>query len=168
MICPNCHRTNPEDDHFCIYCAAPLVAEEPSRPPPATGPTQVLDPPPASAAPAPAAPPPPASPPRPPRWFVQREKEFSGAVWLIGLGLLFLTNLFWPGILVLVGLSAAVHEAAQGQAGKAVRSVIFFTGMALLFWVNLFWPGILILAGVTALLSPELQLRRSRARSVRR
>ena len=54
MICPNCHRTNPEDAHFCIYCAVPLVAAESFRPPPATGPTQVLDPPLASPAAAPA------------------------------------------------------------------------------------------------------------------
>ncbi len=153
MDCPQCGRTNPEDAQYCIYCSAPLVpAEEIASAKPETGPTTRLEQPqPASSTPTttPAA----GTASR----GMGREKEISAAVWLIGLGVLFLTGSFWPGILVLVGVSTYVHEAAKGDRQGALRSLIFFAGLATLFWANLFWPGILILIGLTMLLSPELR-----------
>jgi hypothetical protein len=32
-------------------------------------------------------------------------QPFGGAIWLIGLGLLFMTGFWWPGIFILIGLS---------------------------------------------------------------
>lgn len=50
-------------------------------------------------------------------------------LWLIGLGVLFLTDLFWPGILILVGLSMLVsvlfpaeRENIQAAEAKDRRS----------------------------------------------
>jgi DNA-directed RNA polymerase subunit RPC12/RpoP len=37
--------------------------------------------------------------------FGHRGRPFMGALWMIGLGFLMLTGHWWPGILVLVGLS---------------------------------------------------------------
>jgi hypothetical protein len=39
----------------------------------------------------------------------------TGGIWLIGIGVLFATRLWWPGILVLVGLTAVIQQWASGQ-----------------------------------------------------
>jgi len=36
-------------------------------------------------------------------------KNYQAAIWLIGLGILFLINRVWPGILILIGLSMLVE-----------------------------------------------------------
>ena len=94
-----------------------------------------------------------------------RLRQMNGGVWLIGLGVLFLTGTFWPGILVLAGISAYLEQRARGQQQYALRTLIFMLGLALLFWMTWFWPGILIVLGVVALVSPEF--RRGRAGGVR-
>lgn len=159
MICPTCSRPNPDDAQFCIYCAAPLdVSEQSPDVNPATGSTVALDAPTQRPVAEAAALQPGASAGWQP---VRYNKELTGAIWLIGLGLLFMTHTFWPGILVLAGLTAYVQEAARGRQTKAVRDLITLTGVAILFWTGLFWPGILILLGAVALLSPELRGRRT-------
>jgi hypothetical protein len=158
MICPNCGRTNPDDAHFCIYCATRLTPETPVvETAPATGPTTRLGPEltPAYEMPAPAAAPAPApaslSMPRTRR----HNKEASSAVFLIGLGLLFLTGHFWPGILALVGVTSFINESARGRQQAALQGLIFFVGLSLLFWSGWFWPGILIVLGLSALINPK-------------
>jgi len=37
--------------------------------------------------------------------FSNYQNPFSGAIWLIGLGILFYTGHVWPGILILVGIN---------------------------------------------------------------
>ena len=41
----------------------------------------------------------------------------TGGIWLIGMGILFATGLWWPGMLVLVGLTAILQQWAHGQVG---------------------------------------------------
>lgn len=157
MTCPTCGRSNPEDSRFCIYCSIPLAASEEVTA--ATGPTVLLDatlvaplPPVTPTAPLPATPIQPSVPA-----YAGRRNQISGAIWLIGLGCLFLTKSFWPGILVLVGLTSYIQEAARGRTQQALRTLVFFIGLTILFWSNRFFPGILILLGVMALISPEIR-----------
>jgi hypothetical protein len=44
------------------------------------------------------------------KWSRQTLKNVQSAVWLIGLGVLFLLDAFWPGILILIGLSMLVQS----------------------------------------------------------
>ncbi|MCD4672921.1 MAG: zinc ribbon domain-containing protein [Anaerolineaceae bacterium] len=44
------------------------------------------------------------------KWSRQSVKNAQAAVWLIGLGLLFLMDAFWPGILILIGISIIVQS----------------------------------------------------------
>jgi len=39
--------------------------------------------------------------------------EIQGGVWLIGLAALFYFDIFWPGILILIGLSSIVEGVAK-------------------------------------------------------
>jgi hypothetical protein len=43
------------------------------------------------------------------RYYRGRRGNIIAAIWLIGLGLLALTDQWWPGILILVGLSMVVN-----------------------------------------------------------
>lgn len=43
-----------------------------------------------------------------------RGQDVQSAIWLIGLGILFLTGKWWPGILILVGISMVVGTFARG------------------------------------------------------
>lgn len=161
MNCPNCERKNPADAKFCIYCATQLQSVAQSIPiveesdTPATGATRRLQPEPQptytmpqASQPAPAAPAPVARP---------RKRAFGNdtlkAVWLIGLGVLLLAGDFFPGILVLIGLTSYIRDTQQGQPHKALRNLVFFTGLALLFWANFIFPGIFFLLGALWLLN---------------
>jgi len=78
----------------------------------------------------------------------------STAVLMIGLGLLFLGHLFWPGILVLLGIVNFVRMSASGYTLQGVRSAIWLFGLAFLFMVpHLFLPGMFVLIGLNALIS---------------
>src|SRR5438876_445365 len=48
-------------------------------------------------------------------WNAQRANAVTGGIWLIGLGVLFATHFWWPGILFLAGITAIV----QGSGGLA-------------------------------------------------
>jgi hypothetical protein len=158
MYCSQCGRSNPDHARFCMYCGTEFVEMTPEpQVKPATGPTRRLD-----EAPAGTSEYRPIVQPTRPRSGTatangKRVTQPNAAFWLIGVAMLFLTNTFWPGILVLVGLSSYLHESNHGQHDKGWRNLLFFGLLALLFWSNWFWPGILIVAGLMMLLSPKLR-----------
>lgn len=159
MNCPNCDRTNPADAKFCIYCAtnlAPTTGEAASVvTTPVTGPTKRLDPMPEASYTMPQTQP--ASTPASAPVHTQGKRSFNKdaitAAWLIGIGVLLLTGDFFPGILVLVGVTSYMRDTMRGRQDKALGNLIFFTGLALLFWSNFFFPGILFLLGAMWLLN---------------
>jgi hypothetical protein len=151
MICPECKRDNLEGARVCDQCGTPLPGASDQPTVGAIGPTRILT----------QSPPATATAPVVERQRIVRSRQLNSGLWLIGLGLLFLTGTFWPGILVLVGISGFLEEQGRDQPQKAVRTLIFMSGLALLFWSGWFWPGILILVGVTTLLSPEVRPRRA-------
>jgi DNA-directed RNA polymerase subunit RPC12/RpoP len=53
------------------------------------------------------------------KWSRQSVKNLQAAVWLIGLGVLFLLRSFWPGILILIGVSIVI-QALLPEAEAAV------------------------------------------------
>ena len=93
-FCKHCGAELKEDAKFCPKCGAPVSAEERVRPKP---------------------------PPPPARYAKEREACFgppgsgaglwgaiSAAVFIIGLGILWLLDWFWPGILILIGLMVLI------------------------------------------------------------
>ena len=153
MLCPRCDRTVPADADYCIYCATPLRPAQNTQPA-ATGPTRRLDPAMAPAKPVPAPAPKPAArqSARPGRARGHRRGDPSGWIFLLGLFLLISANAFWPGILVLIGVTKYAKATARGRAHKAVKHLFFWGGLAFLFWAHAFWPGILLLLVGSSLL----------------
>jgi hypothetical protein len=47
-------------------------------------------------------------------WTSERANAVTGGIWLIGLGILFATKFWWPGILFLAGITAIVQGSARG------------------------------------------------------
>ncbi len=54
-------------------------------------------------------------------WTVERANAVTGGIWLIGLGVLFATGYWWPGILFLVGVTAMVEGSARGSGWQSMH-----------------------------------------------
>ena len=52
----------------------------------------------------------------------QRANEISGAIWLIGLGILFVTGYWWPGILIVIGAGSIAQGLAEGAVGTVFKA----------------------------------------------
>lgn len=82
----------------------------------------------------------------------KRADKISGAVFLIGLGVLFFTGFWWPGILMLIGVTSLAQGLAQGRGWSGLQGAVWMIGLGILALTNLWWPGILILIGVSILI----------------
>lgn len=143
-MCPQCGGSNPQSARFCMLCAAPLTASA-TNGTPVTGPTRRLDPP----APQPAGMP---GTPVPGRRRQRRNANNFGPLFLIGLGLLFMTRTFWPGIFVLLAAMALLNTTYQGHR-SGLQGLVFFAGLAFLFSTHLWWPGLLLWFGAMSWVS---------------
>jgi hydrogenase/urease accessory protein HupE len=61
----------------------------------------------------------------PMRLHPQQAHAISSGVWLIGFGVLFATGYWWPGILILCGITAIVEGWARGQGWYALQGGIW-------------------------------------------
>jgi hypothetical protein len=155
--CAACGTRNPAGAQFCVMCGrqlsagSPVATMAPSAPPAPIRLAESLSP----AAPVVATPPPAlpaaASPdprPRSPAMW----GGISGGVFLIGLAVLALTGWWWPGILVLLGITALASSVASGRPWAGVQGALWLFGIALIAALHLWWPGILILVGLSAIM----------------
>ena len=75
----------------------------------------------------------------------------SGGIFLIGLGILFLSKVeFFPWILVVIGLAGLPGSVARKGFWAGIQGFIWLTGLAI-------WPGILILVGLSILAGAIVQ-----------
>jgi Double zinc ribbon len=152
-LCAACGTRNPVGADFCVMCGRSLASRPVAEPP--------LDPLPPPAPAAPIAPRevsqpalrPPTSRSHAPVWG-----GVSGGVFLIGLALLFAFNWWWPGILVLLGLTSLIGGMAAGKSFWAgLQGALWLLGIAVLAAFNWWWPGILVLIGISAILGGVLR-----------
>lgn len=154
-ICAACGSGNPGHAIFCVRCGRRMgdPAPQPVPPRPAIS-GDVIQGRPAMPTFAPQARP---TLGRPRDWDVA-----SVAVFMIGLGLLFFfSKLFWPGLLIVVGVSNFIRFAGRGNIDVGLRSVLWLFGLAFLFILpKLFFPGIFFLIGMSAILEALLRTMR--------
>jgi hypothetical protein len=152
--CAACGTRNPPGAAFCVTCGRSLdarpVADAPPNPlPPMPVPAPVVPMPSASIEPAPA--------PRPQRrGFSVEWGGIIGGVWLIGIAVLAITGWWWPGIMVLVGISALIGGLQSGGSWEqrlgGLQGAIWTFGIAVLAITGWWWPGIMVLVGLSAIL----------------
>lgn len=147
LRCRACGAGSPADADYCVRCGRRLADV---APPPLAVP-QPLTPHPRVGRPRPA---PRIQPVARPHQHSRRPKHLGSAVFLIGLGVLFLLKLpFWPAILAVWGISALVDNLARGSGFKGLDTAFWLVGMAFIFTApsRLFVPGIIILVGMSFL-----------------
>lgn len=89
----------------------------------------------------------------------KQASSISGGIFLIGLGVLFLTDWWWPGILLVIGLSGGAELIFRGQIAKGLGTMAFFCAIPIVITIvqstNISWaiigPFILIALGVIML-----------------
>lgn len=57
--------------------------------------------------------------------------SISGGIFLIGLGVLLATGWWWPGIMVVIGLSSGAALIFRGKTWRGIGTIAFFCGFAL-------------------------------------
>lgn len=76
----------------------------------------------------------------------------SNGVFLIGLGALFYTGFWWPGILLVIWAMLAVRQLLSERKFDFVISTIILGGVFLISYFNLQWdmilPGVFVLGGI--------------------
>jgi hypothetical protein len=150
--CVTCGTRNPPGATFCVTCGRAL-ADRPAADPPANP----LPPAPAPIASMPAAPFTPAAPSRRRGPDAARWGGITGGLFLIGLAVIAAFNWWWPGILVLLGVTALSGSAASGKPWAGSIGAFFLIGLAVIAAFNWWWPGILVLLGVMAILGSALR-----------
>jgi hypothetical protein len=80
----------------------------------------------------------------------------TGGLLLIGLGILVYTNWWWPGIMIVLGISIAAGLASRGRFVSALVMLIIFLGIPVLTEIRgLPWnkaaPAVLIILGLLIL-----------------
>ncbi|MBN1314874.1 MAG: hypothetical protein JXA42_05385 [Anaerolineales bacterium] len=73
----------------------------------------------------------------------QNADTISGGIFLIGLGILFFFNWFWPGILVVAGVVGFVNQWMKGQLINGLTTLIVFCGLALVLSAGFQWRIVL-------------------------
>lgn len=147
--CAACGAGNPAHAIFCVRCGQRLGDPAPIH----------YGPPPLSIPSVPRAPIAPRMAAAPAFHRVTRRRRHGwsvagGGIFLIGLGLLLLTRSFWPGILIVIGISQFVEMASRGRIPDALRTSLGLFGIALLFLIpgKLFLPGLFIMIGLSVMI----------------
>ena len=82
--------------------------------------------------------------------------QVSGAIFLIGLGVLFLVDDidFWPGILFVIAASSVAHGLAEGRGWYSFQGAVWLFGIGVLFLIEAKFrlPVCLIMLGVSGLI----------------
>ncbi len=56
----------------------------------------------------------------------------SAGIFLIGLGILILTGWWWPGLMVVIGLSSGASLIFRDRVAAGISSLVFFCGIAVI------------------------------------
>lgn len=78
--------------------------------------------------------------------------SISCGIFLIGLSLLMMRGIMWPGIVLLGGLCLFLSTVGRERYTEALKICIWTAGLAFFLSSKWIWPGILLLVGVSFLI----------------
>ena len=89
----------------------------------------------------------------------KQASSISGGIFLIGLGVLFITDWFWPGILLVIGLSSGAELIFRGKVREGIGTMAMFAAIPIAITIaqslDISWaiigPFILIAIGAVIL-----------------
>lgn len=91
----------------------------------------------------------------------QNADTIGGGIFLIGLGILFMLDWFWPGILALIGVVAFINQGLKGNLVGGLTPLILFGGLTAVFALEASWryvlPAALIVVGLIGLVNALLR-----------
>ena len=80
--------------------------------------------------------------------------SISGGIFLISLGILIITDWWWPGIMIAIGLSSGAELVFRGKLWQGIGTLLFFCAIPIVVWIvqaaNIPWAivGPMILIGI--------------------
>ena len=78
-----------------------------------------------------------------PKVSQRRAKTLSSALFLIGLAIVSLTQNFWPGMMLVIGIPLAVRQYLLGHIYDAALSLVIFCGAYFVAGFNVSWEVVL-------------------------
>jgi len=63
----------------------------------------------------------------------KRASGISGGIFLIGLGVLIFTGWWWPGIMLVIGLSAGAELIFRGKTARGIGTIAFFSAIPIIW-----------------------------------
>lgn len=148
--CAACNTVNPLEAQFCVTCGRTLAPATPVQVAPALGKTQPTIVPPAPTIVVQQPQQPLASKRMKKKHHQHGLEGLAGVIFMIGLAMLFTFHAFWPGILLLIGITAFLTSMGRGQPRVGMQNLIWMAGLMILLSTGAFWPGILILVGISS------------------
>lgn len=82
----------------------------------------------------------------------RKSDAISNGVFLIGLGILFYTNMWWPGILLAIWAALAIRQYFTGRTYDLIISSVILIGLFILNAFDLTWsvlmPVLFVIGGI--------------------
>lgn len=91
----------------------------------------------------------------------QQTGIITGGIFLIGIAALGYTGLWWPGALVVLGITAIVHGLLSDVSWQTISGGLWLIGIAAVFWFRLPWWLLLALTGLVMIVGGLDLFRRS-------
>ncbi len=86
----------------------------------------------------------------------KRRDMMTGGIFLIGLAALGISGMWWPGILVVLGVTSIASGLLEGRAWKTAGGGFWLIGLALIFYFSWPWWMLIALAGVGLIVGAHL------------
>lgn len=87
-----------------------------------------------------------------PKTSLRRAKNFSSALFLVGLAIVSFTETWWPGMMLVIGIPLALRQYLFGRNYDALLSLVVFGGIFIASGFNISWEILLpVLFTVAAL-----------------
>ena len=88
----------------------------------------------------------------------RKASAISGAIFFIGLGVLLITGWWWPGIMLVLGLSGGAELIFRGKLVRGIGAIVFFCSIPIVVAIvqatEISWTavGAFVLIGIGAII----------------
>jgi hypothetical protein len=84
--------------------------------------------------------------------FRERADQISGAVFMIGMGILFATHFWWPGILFVIGVTSLVRGLSEGRRWYSLQGALWMFALGAFFLMGANVAILFVAIGISMLI----------------